>query len=120
MRQLGVGMRELQGSHSKAVVLQGLAASAASRHHRRKKWAVCRRDRREKMQHLAPVRLFRPDVAMNCNMEAIRGSLEFQEGADVASWRGQTDTQRSCISRAELIPLLHLATGEAPTRPQAS
>lgn len=54
------------------------------------------------MQHLAPVRLFKPlgwqpDVAMDCNMEAIRDSLEFQEGVAVASCREHPATQRTWV-----------------------
>lgn len=40
---------------------------------------------------------WQPDVAMDYNMEAIRGSLEFQEGVAVASWREHPATQRTWV-----------------------
>lgn len=101
MRQLRAGegaVEVTQQSHglSRRVV----AASEASWHHRTGMEG-------RKMQHLAPVRLFQalgwqPHVAMDCgivdcNMEAIRGSVALQEGVDVTSWREHPAIQKNWI-----------------------
>lgn len=74
-------VRELSSSHSKAMVSSRVAASEASWHHRTKK-GVSRLEGKYNIWLLSDCLSpgWQPDVAIDCNMEAIRGSVAFQEG----------------------------------------